>query len=112
MSTREEIAKLLFITDNHAAPDPEHEWEMTSRHNPAYTEYVYGMADALIAAGYRQIFDGDCGLSGIKDPDDREAAEAWTRWANLVDVTGSGLDGIAAMKQMLTELGYRKVGTA
>lgn len=109
MSAREEIAKLLFITDNHAAPDPEHEWEMTSRHNPAYTEYVYEMADALIAAGYRQIFDGDCGLSGIKDPGDREAAEAWMRWANLVNTAGGEPNGIAAMRQMLTELGYRKV---
>ncbi|QWY79673.1 hypothetical protein PP637_gp43 [Arthrobacter phage Persistence] len=55
MSAREEIAKLLFVTDNHAAPDPEHEWEMTSRHNPAYAEYVYVMADAILAAGYTKM---------------------------------------------------------
>lgn len=110
MSSREEIAKLLFVADNHAAPDPEHEWEMTSRHNPAYAEYVYAMADALIAAGYRQIFDGGCGLSGTKDPGEREAAEAWMRWANIASDPEKG--GIVAMKQMLTELGYRKVGSA
>jgi hypothetical protein len=111
MSTRDELAKLLFVTDNSGAAEPEHEWEMTTRHNPAHAEYAYMLADALIAAGYRQIFDGDCGLSNITDPTDREAAEAWMRWANLVDVTGAGLDGIAAMKQMLTELGYRKQAT-
>lgn len=66
------------------------------------------IADAIIAAGYRKIFDGDCGLSSVKDPDDREAAEAWMRWANIV--SGNGHNGIAAMRQMLTELGYRKPG--
>lgn len=63
-------------------------------------------ADAILAAGYRKIFDGDCGLSNVKDPTDREASEAWMRFSNLV--LGNGHDGIAAMKQMLTELGYRK----
>jgi hypothetical protein len=64
------------------------------------------LADGLIAAGYRKIFDGACGLSNIKDPTDREAAEAWMRWANLAmnDEIGS----IGAMKQMLTEFGYKK----
>jgi hypothetical protein len=73
------------------------DWNMT------YAEMV---ADALIAAGYRQIFDGDCGLSSIKTPDDRESAEAWMRWANLA--MDDSLGAIGAMKQMLTELGYRK----
>ena len=63
-------------------------------------------ADGIIAAGYRKIFDGDCGLSNIKDPTEREAAEAWMRWANIV--SGNDGNGIAAMQQMLTELGYRK----
>jgi len=66
------------------------------------------LADGLIAAGYRKIFDGDCGLSNIQDPTDREAAEAWMRWANLVNTGDGEPDGIGAMKQMLTELGYRK----
>jgi len=65
------------------------------------------LTDAVILAGYRKIFDGDCGLSNVKDPTDREAAEAWMRWANIV--SGNDGNGIAAMKQMLTELGYRKV---
>lgn len=52
MSAREEIARLLFITDNRNAADPEHEWEMLTRHGPKYVQYVYEMADALIAAGY------------------------------------------------------------
>lgn len=73
------------------------DWNMT------YSEMV---TDALITAGYRKIFDGDCGLSNVKDPTDREASEAWMRWANLV--SGEDPDGIAAMRQMLTEFGYRK----
>ena len=52
MSARDEIAKLLFTTDNSNAPDPDHEWELTTRHNPKYAEYVFAMADALIEAGY------------------------------------------------------------
>jgi len=64
------------------------------------------VAAAILTAGYRKIFDGDCGLSNVKDPTDREAAEAWMRWANIV--SGNDGNGIAAMKQMLTELGYRK----
>lgn len=67
--------------------------------------------DRILAAGYRKIFDGDCGLSGINDPTDREAAEAWMRWANIVNTGGGEPNGIAAMKQMLTELGYRKHNT-
>ena len=69
-------------------------------------DYALHEADTILAAGYRKIFDGDCGLSNIKDPTDREAAEAWMRWANIV--SGNDGNGIAAMKQMLTELGYRK----
>jgi len=71
-------------------------------------DYALHEADAILAAGYRKIFDGDCGLSNIKDPTDREAAEAWMRWANIV--SGNDGNGIGAMKQMLTELGYRKTG--
>lgn len=63
-------------------------------------------ADAILSAGYRKIFDGDCGLSNVTDPSDREAAEAWMRFSNIV--LGNGHDGISAMKQMLTEFGYRK----
>ena len=66
------------------------------------------VAHHLHTAGYRQIFDGDCGLSNVEDPSDKEAAEAWMRWANLVNTGDGEPDGIGAMKQMLTELGYRK----
>ena len=72
-------------------------------HN-AHREEVF--RDAILAAGYRKVFDGDCGLSNVKDPDDREAAEAWMRWANLA--MNDEIGAIGAMKQMLTELGYRK----
>lgn len=54
MSARDELAKLLFVTDNDAAPDPGHEWEMTTRHNPAYAEYAFALSDAILAAGYRK----------------------------------------------------------
>jgi hypothetical protein len=50
----DELAKLLFVTDNDAAPEPEHKWEMTTRHNPEYAEYSFAMADAILAAGYRK----------------------------------------------------------
>lgn len=49
---RDELAKLLFLADNDAAPDPYHEWEMTSRHNPPGAKYVYEMADSILRAGY------------------------------------------------------------
>lgn len=51
---REELARAVFISDNKAAPDPEHEWEMTCRRNPAYADYAFDIADGLIAAGYRK----------------------------------------------------------
>ena len=51
MNERDELAHLLFITDNRDADDPEYEWILATLygHQP---EYVYKMADALIAAGY------------------------------------------------------------
>jgi hypothetical protein len=66
------------------------------------------IANAILAAGYRKIFDGDCGLSNVKDPEDREAAEAWMRWANLVNCGDGNSDAIDAMRQMLSEFGYRR----
>jgi hypothetical protein len=64
------------------------------------------VAAHILTAGYRRIFDGACGLSNVKDPTDREAAEAWMRWANLA--MNDEIGAIGAMKQMLTEFGYRK----
>ena len=61
------------------------------------------IAEEILAAGYRKIFDGDCGLSNATD---REASEAWMRWANLA--MNDAIGAIGAMKQMLTEFGYRK----
>ena len=49
MIARYELARLLFITDNHKARDAEAEWDN------AETKYLlpyYVMADAIIAAGY------------------------------------------------------------
>jgi hypothetical protein len=69
-------------------------------------DYALAEADAILAAGYRKIF---CGLSNVKDPTEREAAEAWMRWANLA--INDEIGAIGAMKQMLAELGYRKPRT-
>jgi hypothetical protein len=66
-------------------------------------------AEAVIKSGYRKIFDGNCGLSNITDESDREAAEAWMRWANLLNCSPEEEpNGIWAMKQMLTEFGYKR----
>jgi hypothetical protein len=48
-TAREELARLLFTTDNSNAKDPAREWEEVP---PEWSQYVYNMADALIAAGY------------------------------------------------------------
>jgi len=67
------------------------------------------LAESLVFAGFRKMFDGDCGLSSINDQADREAAEAWMRWANVLNTHGNEeRNGIEAMKQMLAEFGYRK----
>lgn len=99
---RDELAELLA---NEEYPNLSPAWKDRADRSPV-KYYSRKRADALIAAGYRKIFDGDCGLSNIKDPTEREAAEAWMRWANIV--SGNDGNGIAAMQQMLTELGYRK----
>ena len=102
---RDELAELLATTEYPHLDPP---WKERGDRSPV-KYYSRKKADAVIAAGYRKIFDGDCGLSNIKDPTDREAAEAWMRWANLVNTGDGEPNGITAMKQMLTELGYRKM---
>lgn len=52
MSAREELARLLFITDNRNAEDPAHEWEMLTRHSQRHVQHYYEMADGALAAGY------------------------------------------------------------
>jgi hypothetical protein len=47
---RDDLARAMFMADNSNSPEPDHEWEMTSRHNPGAVEYVYVMADAAIEA--------------------------------------------------------------
>jgi len=54
MSDKDELAKLLFIADNQDSEDPDHEWEMTTRHDPDFTKYAFALADAILAAGYRK----------------------------------------------------------
>ena len=49
MSARDDIAHLLFITDNSGARDVEAEWRAAGGQELIY---IYAMADALIAAGY------------------------------------------------------------
>jgi len=51
LSARDEIAHLLFITDNRNARDVEAEWRAAGG---AQLIYIYAMADALIAAGYER----------------------------------------------------------
>jgi len=70
---------------------------------------AHKLASEIVEAGFRKIFDGDCGLSNVEDAKDREAAEAWMRWANLVNIPEDG-NGITAMKQMLAEFGYERKG--
>ena len=51
MSERDELAKMLFTTDNSAALDPDIEW-LTAK--PEHMDYAYVLADAVLAAGYRK----------------------------------------------------------
>lgn len=51
MSERDELAALLFTTDNSKSVSPWSEWEH-SKNEPRLVEYVYAMADALIRSGY------------------------------------------------------------
>jgi hypothetical protein len=51
LSARDEIAHLLFITDNSGARDVEAEWRAAGG---AQLIYIYAMADAIIAAGYEK----------------------------------------------------------
>lgn len=49
---RDELAKLIFVADNHASPDPEREWQVTLAEEPEYTKYAYDLAEVVLAAGY------------------------------------------------------------
>lgn len=49
MSARDELAHLLFITDNSGARDVEAEWRAAGGKQLIY---IYAMADALLAVGY------------------------------------------------------------
>lgn len=53
MSARDELAKLLFVTDNHNAKDADAEWEFLQQ-TPKYLAAYHQMADAILAAGYRR----------------------------------------------------------
>jgi len=50
---REELAGLLFTTDNSKSVEPWSEWERC-KNEPRLVEYVYAMADTILAAGYRK----------------------------------------------------------
>lgn len=52
MSARDYLAKLAFIADNHVAGDPHAEWDLLAK-NPKYVGYVYEIADAILANGWR-----------------------------------------------------------
>lgn len=51
MNARDELAHLLFITDNKNASDVEAEWRAAGGKQLIY---IYAMADALISAGYKK----------------------------------------------------------
>lgn len=51
MSAREELAKMLFVTDNHNATGADAEWEFLQQ-TPKYLAAYHQMADAILAAGY------------------------------------------------------------
>jgi hypothetical protein len=67
MDARDELAKLIFITDNLNANDPEAEWADAVQRDVDYerkghrfdwkktTEYAYSIADGLLAAGYKRV---------------------------------------------------------
>jgi hypothetical protein len=107
MSARDELAELIAsVTIDTTSGD------VLRVHPDGETPVFEGdqrTADAILDAGYRKIFDGDCGLSNVKDPTEKEAAEAWMRWANLA--SNEDIGAIGAMQIMLTEFGYRKPRT-
>ena len=120
MSARDELAELLASEIPNDIYACTRVWEAWSYGTMSADDFVPAneesdllaeVADAILVAGYRKIFDGDCGLSNVKEPTEREAAEAWMRWANLVSTGDGEPNGIAAMRQMLTEFGYRKPRT-
>ena len=53
MSARDDLARLIFITDNKGAKDPAAEWEEAVRRDgpDSLTHYAYAIADGLLAAG-------------------------------------------------------------
>lgn len=53
MSARDELAKLLFVADNHNAKDADAEWEFLQQ-TPKYLAAYHQMAGAILAAGYRR----------------------------------------------------------
>ena len=56
MSARDDLARLIFITDNANAKDPAAEWEAAVARLRIgkfddLTQYAYAIADGLLAAG-------------------------------------------------------------
>lgn len=52
-AAREELARLIFTTDNGNAKDPAREWEeYLTKHGPE--TYAHNIADGLLAAGYEK----------------------------------------------------------
>ena len=55
MSARDDLARLIFITDNANAKDPAAEWEDAAARGPlGGREYAYAIADGLLTAGWTQ----------------------------------------------------------
>lgn len=51
MNARDELAKTLFVTDNHNAKDADAEWKFLQQ-TPKYLAAYHHMAAAILAAGY------------------------------------------------------------
>ena len=69
MSARDDLARLIFITDNANAKDPAAEWEGALADDAiraASTDYAYAIADGLLAAGVTMPVPRRRGSDGVK----------------------------------------------
>jgi hypothetical protein len=109
MSARDDLARLLFITDNYTAEDPAHEWEVLTRHATVHVQYVYDMADALLAAGYGDVrqaqaqaledaaqdFEDNMGVTEFDEWARRDGAR-WTHIEDAWEYQGPYMDWLRA----------------
>jgi hypothetical protein len=99
---RDELAKLLFITDNDRMKDPEGEWLAAL---PEHLTYVYVMADAALADGYVKSDHTEYALdhkrSDLQFVDDE--GELWTDKEDVKDYASEYGDTAPLVKRSVTE---------